>query len=66
MFEVVFDYGEGHYQEAAADADGRIFANASLKPPIGGKWPARLDPFSTLRCRRQPRPETRRQLNRAN
>lgn len=49
MFEVVFDYGEGHYQEMPADADGRIFATATLKPPIGGKWPARLDPFSTYR-----------------
>jgi RHS repeat-associated protein len=49
MFEVVFDYDEGHYQEEPADADGRIFATASVKPPIGGKWPARLDPFSTYR-----------------
>jgi hypothetical protein len=49
MFEVVFDYGEGHYQELPADADGRIFATATLHPPIGGKWPARLDPFSTFR-----------------
>ena len=49
MFEVVFDYGEGHYQEMPADADGRTFATATLKPPIGGKWPARLDPFSTYR-----------------
>jgi RHS repeat-associated protein len=49
MFEVVFDYGEGHYQELPADADGRIFATATLQPPIGGKWPARLDPFSTFR-----------------
>ncbi len=49
MFEVVLDYGEGHYQEKPADVDGRIFANASLRPPIGGKWPARLDPFSTYR-----------------
>jgi RHS repeat-associated protein len=47
MFEVVFDYGEGHYQEMPAD--GRIFATATLKPPIGGTWPARLDPFSTYR-----------------
>ena len=49
MFEVVFDYGEGHYQEMPADADGRTFATATLKPPVGGKWPARLDPFSTYR-----------------
>jgi hypothetical protein len=49
MFEVVFDYGEGHYQEMPADADGRIFATAKLKSPIDSKWPARLDPFSTYR-----------------
>lgn len=49
MFEVVFDYGEGHYQEQPADADSRTFATVTLKPPIGGKWPARSDPFSTYR-----------------
>lgn len=49
MFEVVFDYGEGHYQEMPADADGRTFATATLKPPIGGTWSTRLDPFSTYR-----------------
>ncbi|WP_238554796.1 SpvB/TcaC N-terminal domain-containing protein [Paraburkholderia hospita] len=49
MFEVVFDYGEGHYQEMPPDANGRIFANASLKPPAGGTWPRRRDPFSTYR-----------------
>ncbi|HEY0467266.1 MAG TPA: SpvB/TcaC N-terminal domain-containing protein, partial [Polyangiaceae bacterium] len=49
MFEVVFDYGEGHYQETAADGEGRIFASATAKAPIGAKWPARLDPFSTFR-----------------
>ena len=47
MFEVVFDYGEGHYQESAPDPDGRIFATASLPP--NGAWPARLDPFSSYR-----------------
>jgi len=49
MFEVVFDYGEGHYQEMPADADGRTFAAATLKPPINGKWPVRVDPFSSYR-----------------
>lgn len=49
MFEAVFDYGEGHYQEMPADADGRTFATAMLKPPNGGTWPVRLDPFSTCR-----------------
>ncbi len=49
MFEMLFDYGEGHYSEAPKDADGRIFANASLPKPLGGKWAARLDPFSSYR-----------------
>ena len=49
MFEVVFDYGEGHYREALPDADGRTFASARLMPPAGGTWPVRLDPFSTYR-----------------
>jgi len=49
MFEVVFDYGEGHYQEMPADADGRTFATATLKPPINSRWPARADPFSSYR-----------------
>jgi len=49
MFEVAFDYGEGHYQETPADADGRTFATATLRAAAGGKWPARPDPFSTYR-----------------
>jgi RHS repeat-associated protein len=49
MFEVVFDYGEGHYQEMPPDSDDRSFVTSTLKPPANGKWPARLDPFSTYR-----------------
>jgi hypothetical protein len=49
MFEIVFDFGEGHYQEVARDEDGRVFATATLKPPARAAWPARLDPFSTYR-----------------
>ena len=48
MFELVFDYGEGHYQEAK-DPDERIFASAMLNLPPNGKWPVRQDPFSTYR-----------------
>jgi Salmonella virulence plasmid 65kDa B protein/Insecticide toxin TcdB middle/N-terminal region/Insecticide toxin TcdB middle/C-terminal region len=47
MFEIVFDYGEGHYQESGPDPDGRTFATAFLG--ANGTWPARLDPFSTYR-----------------
>lgn len=50
MFEVLFDYGEGQYDEMPPDGDGRIFSTVKLQPPIGGKWPARLDPFSTYRA----------------
>jgi hypothetical protein len=49
MFEIVFDYGEGHYIEAPPDPDGRTLAAASLKPPANGTWPVRQDPFSTYR-----------------
>src|SRR5262249_25816924 len=50
MFEVVFDYGEGHYTESAPDAEGRVFAQARTDPPLGSYWPVRLDPFSTYRA----------------
>jgi RHS repeat-associated protein len=44
LFETVFDYGEGYFQAAAPDADGRVFAAATLAP--SGIWSARQDPFS--------------------
>ena len=47
MFEVVFDYGEGHYQEEERDADGRIISSASAE--AGPDWPLRRDPFSSYR-----------------
>jgi RHS repeat-associated protein len=50
MFEVVFDYGEGHYSEADPDAEGRIFAHARLNPAEDGHWPVRPDPFSSYRA----------------
>jgi RHS repeat-associated protein len=49
MFEVVFDYGEGHYHEDEPDAEGRIFAHPRLDPPDGSHWPVRQDSFSTYR-----------------
>ena len=49
MFEVVFDYGEGHYTEDEPDADGRIFAHAQIATPES-HWPIRQDPFSTYRA----------------
>ena len=50
FFEVVFDFKDGHYTEAAPDADGRIFVQAFFSPPLGAKWPVRVDPFSTYRA----------------
>jgi RHS repeat-associated protein len=47
LFEVVFDYGEGYLQEDAPDAEGRVFASASMTP--SGSWPSRQDPFSHYR-----------------
>ncbi len=50
MFEVVFDYGEGHYQEQPPDANGNIFTQATSSLPSGASWPVRQDPFSTYRA----------------
>lgn len=50
MFDVVFDYGEGHYREDAPDAQGRIFARAQIDPPAESHWPVRQDRFSTYRA----------------
>jgi RHS repeat-associated protein len=50
MFEVVFDYDDGHYTEAAPDSEGRVIAQPVLLPPASAKWPVRLDPFSTYRA----------------
>ncbi|MEJ7808397.1 MAG: SpvB/TcaC N-terminal domain-containing protein, partial [Telluria sp.] len=44
LFEVVFDYGENHYQETGPS---QISASASAQ---GGTWTARPDPFSTCRA----------------
>src|SRR2546426_1750442 len=50
MFDVVFDYGEGHYTEDAPDAQGRIFARAQIDPPAEPHWSVRQDRFSTYRA----------------
>src|SRR5205085_7037378 len=50
MFDVVFDYGEGHYTEDVPDAQGRIFARAQIDPPAESHWPVRQDRFSTYRA----------------
>src|SRR5262245_40620660 len=50
LFEVVFDYDDGHYAENAPDADGRILAHPVHSPLLTAKWFARVDPFSTYRA----------------
>ncbi len=50
MFDVVFDYGEGHYTEDPRDAEGRNFVQARIDPPAEMQWPTRRDPFSTYRA----------------
>jgi RHS repeat-associated protein len=47
LFEVVFDYGEGHYQAQPPDFEGRAFATASIARTQA--WPVRQDPFSGYR-----------------
>src|SRR5262245_4687743 len=48
LFEVVFDYGEGHYEEPRADTNSPRFARASVNGTHD--WPARKDSFSTFRA----------------
>jgi RHS repeat-associated protein len=48
MFEVVFDYGEGHYRDEAPDEEGRVLSHASAEADAGS-WPVRRDPFSSYR-----------------
>ena len=47
MFEVVFDYGEGHLSPKAPDADKRVYADASLAPSHARS--VRRDSFSRYR-----------------
>jgi RHS repeat-associated protein len=49
-FEMVFDYGEGHYEELPPDAEGRRFVHGRLDPPQGAAGPVRQDPFSSYRA----------------
>jgi hypothetical protein len=47
LFEVVFDYDEGHYQTLPADAGGRQFVQATSH--TSQVWTVRQDPFSSYR-----------------
>ena len=46
LFELVFDYDEGHYEELPPAANAQ-FVNAGIAPTRA--WPVRDDPFSTSR-----------------
>jgi RHS repeat-associated protein len=48
MFEVVFDYGDGHYQLLSQPNDDPQLASASVSPT--SQWPVRQDPFSSYRA----------------
>ena len=50
MFEVVFDYEDGHYQEQQPDTNGNIFAQATIGIPPNSSWPVRQDCFSSYRA----------------
>ncbi|TET88622.1 MAG: toxin, partial [Desulfobacteraceae bacterium] len=49
-FQVVFDYGEGHYTNVSANGDDPFYIESTPVPPSGGEWPVRQDPFSTSRA----------------
>jgi RHS repeat-associated protein len=48
MFEVVFDYDEGHFQAISASNDDPFYLAASLG--TAHPWTARRDPFSSYRA----------------
>lgn len=52
MFEVIFDYGEGHYiqdpNKPPPDQHEYVLAKAKLADP--DEWPVRRDPFSSYRA----------------
>ena len=53
MFEVVFDYDEGHYEEIAldpADLQTSSIGSSAQSAPAGRPWAVRPDPFSSYRA----------------
>ena len=48
MFEVVFDYEEGHYTPQQRDTDGHEIVDATTIP--SKRWAVRNDPFSSYRA----------------
>ncbi len=50
MFEVVFDYGEGHYAETVLPDGQGDLVQASAAAPADSAWPVRRDAFSNYRA----------------
>ncbi len=50
MFEVVFDYGEGHYADSDSDNDLSKHRYIQASRYAGETWKCRPDPFSTYRA----------------
>jgi RHS repeat-associated protein len=48
LFEIVFDYGEGHYLPTAAAPPGAL-QTVQVSAEGNGEWAARPDPFSSYR-----------------
>jgi RHS repeat-associated protein len=49
MFEVVFDYGDGHYHADPKDDHGRQYVCCTAALSGESHWPVRRDPFSRYR-----------------
>jgi len=49
MFEVVFDYDDGHYHADPKDDHGRQYVRCTAALPGESHWPVRRDPFSRYR-----------------
>lgn len=51
MFEVLFDYGEGHYvEDSETSQPAEVHLELADESGNSKKWPARRDPFSTYRA----------------
>ncbi|MDR3483155.1 MAG: SpvB/TcaC N-terminal domain-containing protein [Burkholderiaceae bacterium] len=50
LFQLVFDYGEGHYQDLPGAAGQTLQALAGAGASAADAWPVRPDPFSSHRA----------------
>ncbi|MFD4368971.1 SpvB/TcaC N-terminal domain-containing protein [Rhodococcus sp. NPDC058521] len=49
LFEVVFDYGDGHYEQVDPNPHPDQHSYARVSPSVGRPWAVRPDPFSSYR-----------------